>query len=240
MVNDNNPTDPEKGYNTLTEQTDSDDLGNPWGTSPYQRTFAWPATTDLLPNIEGTHVLLAGCGRGDHVEWFLNRGADVVGVDIAGKAIATARDRYGDVATFRHGSLTDVSELVEGSVDVILSHLVLSHIESWKPIFAGFREVATDSTILVITTVHPQYLKEFGEVEQYTDTVGFVSNWGSVDLPTYYRPMSLVLNAITTTGWRIEMVHEPVPPEEFQEYDPDRYAAALERPELLTLRAQAD
>ena len=238
MVNESNPPDPEIGYNTLTEQTDPNDLGNPWGTSPYQRIFAWPATTRLLPAVEDTRVLLAGCGRGDHVEWFLDRGADVVGVDIAGEALATARDRYGDVATFHRGALTDVPNLLEEPVDLILSHLVLSHVESWEPVFTAFREVATESATLVITTVHPQYLMEFGDIEQYSEPVGFTSDWGPADLPTYYRPMSSVLESIATTGWRIDAVREPVPPADFQEYAPARYTAALERPELLTLRAR--
>ena len=237
-MNETNHPDSETGYNTLTEQTDPDDFGNPWGTSPYQRIFAWPAATRLLPAVEGTRVLLAGCGRGDHVGWFLDRGADVVGVDIAGEALATARDRYGDVATFHHGALTDVPTLIEEPVDLILSHLVLSHIESWGPVFAAFREVATESATLVIATVHPQYLMEFGDIEQYAEPVGFTSDWGPAELPTYYRPMSLALESIATTGWRIDAVREPVPPVDFQEYAPARYADALERPELLTLRAQ--
>ena len=240
LHNGNNPSATETGYNALTKRTAADDLGNPWGTSPYQRTFAWPAAKQLLPDVEDKHVLLAGCGRGDHAEWFLNRKSTVVGIDIAGDAIEIARDRYGDNATFRQGALTEASELLTADADLILSHLVLSHIESWPPVFTALREVAADGATLVVTTVHPQYLAEIGDVQQYAEPAGFTADWGTADLPTYYRPISTAIESIATTGWRINAVREPEPRETFCKYAPDRYAAALERPELLTLRARAD
>jgi SAM-dependent methyltransferase len=72
---------------------DLDAAASPWGDSHFQRHYAWPATRAALPDVEGLDVLLAGCGRGDHVDWILANGAAVTGVDASRAAIERAHER---------------------------------------------------------------------------------------------------------------------------------------------------
>lgn len=75
-----NDTDPTTGYDSLArDAADLDPETSPWGDGHGQRHCAWPATRAALPPLSGRRVLLAGCGRGDHVEHFLDRGATVAG-----------------------------------------------------------------------------------------------------------------------------------------------------------------
>ena len=79
-------------YDHLAEQApELDGDGTPWGDSDFQRFFSWPATREVLPELSGKRVLLAGCGRGDHVPWFTEQGADVIGVDASQVALRQAR-----------------------------------------------------------------------------------------------------------------------------------------------------
>lgn len=73
------------GYDELAATaSDLDRTVSPWGDSHFQQFYSWPVTRPVLPDVSDSRVLLAGCGRGDHVPWFHEQGATVVGVDDSG------------------------------------------------------------------------------------------------------------------------------------------------------------
>ncbi|WP_276253126.1 class I SAM-dependent methyltransferase [Halomontanus rarus] len=51
-------------------------------TKPANAYLERPATLSLLPNVEETHVLDAGCGAGHLTKALSDRGATVVGLDV--------------------------------------------------------------------------------------------------------------------------------------------------------------
>jgi SAM-dependent methyltransferase len=229
-----------EGYDALAEEGDDlDPAGSPWGDSYFQRHYSWPATEAVLPDVAESRVLLAGCGRGDHVDWFLERGAEVVGVDASEAAVRIARERFGDEATFRVADLTDPLDFGDDAFDLVVSNLVLSHVEEWPPVFAEFHRVLTLAGTLAFATVHPLALRERVDASYY-ETAAFENDWPCVSISTYYRPIRAVLDALLSTGFRLEAFEEPTPRKEFREHHPDRYEAALTRPELLVVRARTD
>lgn len=188
--------------------------------------------------MDGDRVLIAGCGRGDHVEWFLDRGAAVVGLDASEAAVETARRRFGDEAEFHRADLTDPLDLPDGAFDLVFSHLVLGHVADWDPVFEEFRRVLTDNGRVVLAVVHPAYLRDEYEVTNYYDTEELVVSWPGTEIPTYYRPPSAMLAPLISAGFQLEAFEEPRPQNEYAEYAPDRYEKAIERPAVLCLRAR--
>ncbi|NHN59493.1 class I SAM-dependent methyltransferase [Halorussus rarus] len=230
------------GYDELADRADSDDLDrteSPWGDSRFQRHYAWPALEAILPDVGDDRVLLAGCGRGDHVGWFLDRGARVVGVDVSERAVAAARDRFGTEATFRRADLTDALDFADGAFDLVVSNLALSHVESWPPVFASFRRLLAPDGTLAFATVHPHYLRQRTDANYY-ETAAFENPWPGADIPTYYRPMGEVVDAVVSSGLRIESFEEPRPTAAFREHCPDRYEDAMTDPQLLVVRAAVE
>lgn len=228
------------GYDVLAEKADDLARANsPWGDSYFQRHYSWPATEAVLPDVADATVLLAGCGRGDHVDWFLERGAEVVGVDASETAVRTASERFGDEATFRTADITDPLDFEDGVFDLVFSNLVLSHVEEWTPVFEEFRRVLSSAGTLAFTTVHPQYLRR-GTNASYYETAEFANGWPGTTLPTYYRPIGAIVEAVVSAGFRLEAFEEPRPEAAFREHHPDRYEAALAEPELLVVRARRD
>jgi SAM-dependent methyltransferase len=232
---------PTVGYDSLAAAADDDrdPAGSPWGDSPYQQYYAWPATVDVLPAVgEGDRVLLAGCVRGDHVPYSLDRGADVVGVDPSECALAAARERHGDAATFHRVDLRGgVDRFDDGAFDLVCSHLVLGHLADWRPVLASFRRVLTDDDTLVATTVHPAYLSRRDGVAHYYDRVEMQVQWPTAEIPVYYRPPGEMIAAVADAGLSLERFHEPRPEPEYAEHAPERAAAAEQRPEVLVVRA---
>lgn len=239
-----NPSDTEAGFDALAERAETgglDDGTSPWGDSHFQRHYSWPAARDLLPDVDGERVLLAGCGRGDHVEWFTERGANVVGVDASERAVEAARERFGDDrAAFRHADLTDPLPFADGAFDLVFSHLVLGHVRDWDPTFREFARVLAPAGTLAFAVVHPAYLRDTRDLEGYYETRALPVSWPGATVTTYYRPPSAMLGPLLRAGFRLETFEEPRPREAFEEHAPERYAAAMERPEVLCVRARVD
>jgi len=231
------------GYDALAAK-DEGELGrdeSPWGDSHFQQYYSWPATERALPELDGYRVLLAGCGRGDHVDGFRERGATVTGVDASETAVRRARERYGGEATFYRADLTERLDFADDDAfDLVVCHLVLSHVAEWRPVFAEFRRVLADGGALVVATIHPRYVRSGADVERYYETGRVTNEWPGVEIPTYYRPMSEVVAPFVDAGFRLERFDEPEPREAYAERAPERYESAAAEPELIVVRARAD
>ncbi|QKY19092.1 class I SAM-dependent methyltransferase [Halolamina sp. CBA1230] len=232
----------QRGYDVLAENaSDLDRERSPWGDSHFQEHYSWPATRPVLPELADRRVLLAGCGRGDYVPWFHEQGATVVGVDASETAIQQARQRFGQKATFYHANLTNPLDFADSDTfDLVFSNLVLSHIEEWTPVFEEFHRVLRPQQPLVVTTIHPHYLRSDTEVEEYYTVTKLMNDWPDVEIPTYYRPMNAVITPFIEAGFQLETVDEPQPQDAFAEHHPERYQDALRQPDLLVIRAQVD
>lgn len=217
---------------------------SPWADSPYQKYYVWPAIRRMLPDVSELDVLDAGCGIGDYTGALLERGASVVGVDTSENALATARERFGDRATFHRQDLTEPLAFASaGRFDLVFCNLVLDHIEDWGPVFSEFQRVLTPGGEVVFTTIHPmrRYRRHRDELTSYYETEAYVSEWGTTDarIASYHRPVEAILESLTEAGFSVDEFREAIPQDEFEEYDPERYETAMERPDTLCVRARA-
>lgn len=206
-------------------------------TNPYNAHLDFPATTELIPDVDGKRVLDAGCGAGLYTEWLLDEGADVVGVDASEAMLKEARSRAGEEAEFYKSNLAEPLEFAaDGEFDGIVSALVLGYIEDWKPVFEEFARVLTDGGFLVFSVKHP--FDEFfdGDGENYFDVERVTKDW-DVEIPYYRRPLSAMLDPILDASLRIDRVVEPQPTEGFKNAWPERYERESKRPVFITIRA---
>lgn len=210
---------------------------SPWGDSHFQRDYAWPATRSVLPDVDGDRVLLAGCGRGDHVGWFRERGAAVTGVDVSAAALRLARERSGDEAAFCRADVTEPLPFADGAFDLVLSHLALSHVADWRPVLRECRRVLDPDGALVATTIHPLYLRSTSDVGDYYATEEVRADWEGEAMPTFYRPVGEAIEAFPDAGLRLDVVDEPKPRDAYADHEPERYRDAMATPALLVVRA---
>jgi len=151
-----------------------DELAADWSAYsevPWRAQVLWPVLEELLPEVEGARVLDAGCGDGVYTARLANRGANAVGVDASEGMISTARERYGEHATFHQADLADgLDRFDDDSVDLVLSQHVLSHVRALAPVFEAFARVLRPGATLVCSTHHPfnEYLVV--REERYPDT----------------------------------------------------------------------
>lgn len=151
-----------------------DALADDWGDYaevPWRTQVLWPVVDELLPDVAGARLLDAGCGDGYYTARLADRGADAIGLDASEEMVETARNRYGDRASFHQADLADgLDRLDEDSVDLVLSQHVLSHVPDLAPVFDAFARVLRPGGSLVLSTHHPFHEYLVVREETYPDT----------------------------------------------------------------------
>lgn len=85
-----------------------------------------PAVLGLLGEVEGRHVLDAGCGAGSLIAARQAKGATVAGFDASPAMIALARQRLGEDATLQVADLSQPLPFTDGAFDDVVASLVLT------------------------------------------------------------------------------------------------------------------
>jgi SAM-dependent methyltransferase len=209
---------------------------------PYCADFEFPATTDLLPDVEGKRVLDAGCGGGRYTEWLIERGASVVAVDKSSEMVEEARQRVDNRAEVHRSDIGKHLEFADDSeFDGVVSGLSLHYLEDWRPVFAEFARILRSGGFLVFSTHHPVDDYVAFEAENYFETEREQMTWSAsgdeIDVPFYRRPFSEVVNPLVETGFRLEELVEPKPTEAFEERKPESHEKRLTYPTFLCVRA---
>lgn len=203
----------------------------------YNAHIEFPATTDLIPEVDGERVLDAGCGSGRYTEWLLDRGAEVVGVDASDAMLTEAAERVGDRATLRQVDLeTPLAFAEDDAFDGVVSSLVLTYVADWRDPLAEFSRILRDGGFLVVSTAHPIDEFPLDDDESYFETEARTADW-TVDVPYYRRPLAEMLNPLLDAGFRLDTVVEPQPTDAFAEQRPDIYEKESRQPVFLCLRA---
>jgi SAM-dependent methyltransferase len=208
-----------------------------WEENPYQADFEFPATTDLVPDVSDSRILDAGCGSGVYSAWLVERGADVVGVDVSSEMLAEARERVGDRATFYRSDLAEPLDFAtDDEFDGVVGGSAFDHVEDWDHLFSELARVVSPGGFLVFSMRHPLVDRLEYDDWNYFEVDERVEDWG-VDVPHYPRPLSAVVNPLLDAGFRLEELVEPRPTDRFREKDPEAYGRLQKRPYWLCVRA---
>ena len=211
----------------------------------YNAHLEFPATSSMIPDVDGQRVLDAGCGTGVYTEFLLDHGADVVGLDASEEMLAHARDAVGDRAELRQADLGEPLEFEDDAFDRVVSALALGYVADWESLFAEFARVLRPGGFVVFSTGHPldQFpLDEGGEpadAENYFEVERLTKEW-DVPVSYYRRPFSAVVSPLLENGFRLDTVVEPQPTERFREQLPERYEKESRYPVFLCVRARLD
>lgn len=128
--------------------------------------------------------------------------------------------------------------LESDSFDLVVSNLVFGHLEEWSSVLETFRRLLVDEGTVVVTTVHPSYVRRNHDIDSYYDKQRVVVEWpGGAEIPTHYRPMENVVNSFANAGLHIEKLREPQPGPVYENVRPDRYKDAIWDPQVLCIRA---
>ena len=110
-----------------TQRAQIDRYLNPPADTPYGLEYAF----HLLGDVRGKTVLDLGCGTGENIVLLLERGAQVIGMDISPDLIAIAQKRLNDANLTASLAVGDAYQtgLPDESVDAIFSMALIHHLD---------------------------------------------------------------------------------------------------------------
>jgi SAM-dependent methyltransferase len=171
----------------------------------------------MLDRLTPGRALDAACGTGAVSQQLVERGHDVVGIDVAEQMLVRAR-RAVPEASFMLGDITDVP-LPDGDVDHVVCSLALTHLADLRPFFAEAARVMRPGGHLVLldTRGHFTGSTRYPLIKQAPDgRVGYVAGY-SHSLGNYLRaalPHGYIVRACEEVLRDAEIVapdEEPVP-----------------------------
>ena len=119
------------------------------------------AMLTLLPvDLQGKHVLDAGCGSGRYLMHALQRGATrATGVDLSPQMLERAAIELGECGfgmryDLKPGRL-EALPVADAAVDLTLCGLVIGHLPQLEPALAELRRVTRPGGIVLCSDVHP-------------------------------------------------------------------------------------
>ncbi len=118
-----------------------------------------PRVAALLATLPMTQVLDVGAGTGRHALALARRGVTVTAFDQSPEMLTQAQHvaaQEGLAITFQHGMIEDGLPFRDGTFDLVLCALMLSHVTDLAPVVAEFARVLGAGGHLLITDFHPR------------------------------------------------------------------------------------
>lgn len=162
---------------------------------------------------KGNRILDVGCGEGWLSHTLTKKGKDVTGFDASAELIDQARNE--SVATFHtisYGKFAADPDVLGTDFDVVVCNFSLLG-DQLNEILKAMAEITSSSGHLVIQTLHPyssvgNLPYEDGWREEKFD--GLPGQWSP--MPWYFRTMSSWLSELTSAGWSLNELKEPLHP----------------------------
>ena len=209
------------------------------GDSAYNAHYDRPAVLELVGNVAGKRVVDAGCGPGLYAEELLARGADLVALDASAEMVAIARERLGSRAHVLHANLNDPLPFAADEFDLIVSALVIHHVDDRPACFREFFRALKPGGRAVVSTQHPttDWLRKGGS---YFDVKEEEDVWhrGDVEFTVHFwrEPLTALCAAATDAGFLIDRLVEPLPAPSMRERFPEDWEKLHREPGFLVLR----
>lgn len=210
----------------------------------------WYAFREMMPDFAGKRVLDLGCGYGWHAAYAAEHGAKaVLGIDISRKMLDTAREKNpAPVIEYRQGAIEEIS-FADGSFDIVLSSLAFHYVADFGAMAEKICRWLTPGGHFVFSVEHPVFTA-YGSQDWYYDEQGNILHF-PVDnyyiegereavflgqtMTKYHRTLTTYLQTLLRSGFVIDSVVEPAPPEDMM--DIPGMKDELRRPMMLLIAA---
>jgi len=214
-----------------------------------------PTMLSLLPELQGKKLLDLGCGTGEHLQLYLQRGAaHVVGMDLSAAMLTQAEKnltQFRPHFTLYQSPMEQLSELSEQDFDVITSSFAFHYISDFSQLLTDIKAKLKPNGTLVFSQEHPIVTAYNGgerwEKNEKKEQVAYRLNyyrdegerdrsWFKQPFKTYHRTLATIMNNLIATGFEIEQIAEPMLAEQ-PEWQSE-FKDLQHRPVLLFIRAK--
>lgn len=187
-----------------------------------------PGVMSLIDSEKRGSVLDAGCGVGvltTHLSGIFEK---VVGVDPSSESIRIAKEKFGEDAQFFVNTMEEFSSNCKTKFDVITANMVLMDVLDLKSFLLAVTRRLKRGGSFIFTMTHPCFWPEYygyrnEEWFRYNDEVivespfriSFQQDCRLISTHVH-RPLERYIDEFSTSGLRLEEIHEPFPDAKLQ------------------------
>jgi len=182
----------------------------------------FPEMLNLLGNIKGKKLLDLGCGFGDYVKVYSDKGALVTGIDNSRKEIEYAQKRNIQNSKFIGHDISDKFPFKDSSFDIITSSLVFDHLKDLNYLFKECNRVLKSKGVMVFSIINPIFDQEkplVGKIKilgkkivfgNYFERRKIVRKWGgSLTMEHYHKLLEDYFAAFLENDFELLRFKEP-------------------------------
>ncbi|WP_345840708.1 class I SAM-dependent methyltransferase [Bacillus sp. P14.5] len=209
--------------------------------SIYNSEYERPSMLAQIPvDLRNRRVLDAGCAAGWYTQQLVNRGADVVAVDLSPEMAASAKRRVGEKAEVLCLDLEKPLPFPDESFDYIISSLTLHYLKDWDHIFGEVQRLLKTKGGFLFSIHHPMMDSTILENTEYFSTQLIIDIWNKegkdFEVAFYRRPLQEIVTKTASFFILKEMI-EPRPTNNFKIQAPESYEKLMKRPNFLIMKA---
>lgn len=212
-----------------------------------------PALFSLAPDLHNKSVLDIGCGYGENCVQFLKLGATkVTGLDISEKMLEIAKNENSSPnILYVNKSMTDLNEITE-KFDVVFSSLAVHYIEDFDKLVKDIYNLLNQGGYFIFSQEHPlttalltqDYWTRNSENKRihYNLTTYALEGerkvtWIVDGVIKYHRTISSIINSLSSSGFVIEQMLEPIPSNDIMKQYPS-YKKYIHKPDFLLVKVR--
>ncbi|MEK5430500.1 class I SAM-dependent methyltransferase [Lysinibacillus sp. FSL R7-0073] len=194
-----------------------------------------PTIFSLLEEVNGKHILDAGCGEGYLSRLLVKKGAIVTAVDFSQKMLDIAMERTPQQlpVQFFYGNCENLAFLADNQFDRIVSNMVLQDLEDYRATIREMYRLLKPNSTFIFSILHPCFVtpnsgwirheqldQQYWKVQRYFYEGVYQQLSSDPPLILFHRTLTSYVEAITEAGFHIEKIVEPRPSQEMLEKYP--------------------
>lgn len=191
-----------------------------------------PTMLALLPDLHGKTLLDLGCGTGEHLQLYLQRGAALaVGVDLSQTMLKQARlvlekqsQNRPHFALYQL-SMENLAALPPADFDLVTSSFAFHYVADFPALLRDIHAKLKAGGELVFSQEHPIVTCYRGgerwEKDEHKQQIAYrlnyyreegerARNWFKQPFKTYHRTVATIINNLIEAGFCIERIEEPM------------------------------
>ncbi len=163
--------------------------------------------TPLIGSVGGFDVVDLGCGTGRYTIELARAGAAVTGLDGSRGMLEAARENSRGLGiSYVQADLASDLPLRNDGFDLVLSSLVLEHLERLDRLFAEAKRIGRPGGQFVVSAMHPDMFA-CGVQARFDDP----SSGRKTVMQSYDHSVAAMVEAATAAGWHVEHLGEHKP-----------------------------
>ncbi len=170
-----------------------------------------PAIVVLAGEVEEKRVLDAGCGLGKHAKVFLDKGAEVTGIDVSQKMVELAQRYCGDKGKFFQADF-ERAKFRPGSFDIIIASLSVYYSKDLYLVFKNFSDWLRPNGEIIFSILHPlgysQMVPDLDMSQSHSVSLDFKGFSSPIDC--YFHPLEKYFDVLRENNLKLIKLIEPV------------------------------